>query len=251
MIDILECEEDKSANFRDDLDKTIWENTNANPQSLHTCLMELFIPLTSDFPIMGDGTHAAWDQTGWTDLSALGSKGGYSTRFKALYSSTGVYFLADCEDRKLSCTFTEDFADLFKEDVLELFLQPDATRPVYLEYEISPLGMELPILVSNHQGDFYGWLPWHYTGARQVRRQTVVRGGRKMPGAECTGWNAEFFIPFTLFHGLGNLPVRTGTRWRANVYRIDYDETSTQWAWAPVSDGNFHAFSEFGEWIFG
>ena len=80
--------------------------------------------------------------------------------------------------------------------VLIVFLQPVRERPLYLEYEISPLNYELPILVPNHHGEFHGWLPWHYAGGRRVRHETCVRGGPRVPGAAVQGWTSEMFIPF-------------------------------------------------------
>ena len=79
-----------------------------------------------------------------------------------LYSKTGLYFLMDGTDRKLTATMTEDFMDLWNEDVFEVFLWTDERYPVYFEYEISPLNHELPILVPNFGGQFLGWRPWHY-----------------------------------------------------------------------------------------
>ena len=56
--------------------------------------------------------------------------------------------------------------------MFEVFLWPDERDPIYFEYEISPLGRELPILVPNLDGKFLGWRPWHYEGepARRARR---------------------------------------------------------------------------------
>ena len=71
----------------------------------------------------------------------------YETRVKVLYSPTGLYVLMDATDRRLTATMKEDFLDLWNEDVFEFFLWPDEKQPVYFEYEISPLGFELPILV--------------------------------------------------------------------------------------------------------
>ena len=91
----------------------------------------------------------------------------YDTRFKMLYSSTGLYFLMDATDRKLTATMTEDFMDLWNEDVFEVFLWTDERYPVYLEYEISPFNHELPILIPNFGGQFLGWRPWHYEQDRR------------------------------------------------------------------------------------
>jgi hypothetical protein len=140
--------------------------------------------------------------------------------------------------------------DLWNEDVFEVFLWPDERYPVYFEYEISPLGRELPILVPNFGGQFLGWRPWHYDGDRQTRKATSVMGGTKTSNATIEGWRGEFFIPYALLKPLQNVPPKPGTRWRANVYRMDYDGGKrSAWQWAPVAK-TFHEFARFGELVF-
>ena len=140
--------------------------------------------------------------------------------------------------------------DLWNEDVFEVFLWPDERDPVYLEYEISPLNHELPILVPNFGGQFLGWRPWHYERDRLTRKATSAIGGPKQSGASIQGWRAEFFIPYALLRPLRNVPPKPGARWRANVYRMDYDEGKrTQWEWAHVQQG-FHEYERFGDLIF-
>jgi len=210
--------------------------------------MDLKIRQVDDFEVTGDGTAAAWRDIAWEPLVRVGEgKSQWATKTKVMWSATGLYFLVDCEDQKLTCTMTQDGDDIFREDVVEIFLWPDEGQPIYFEYELSPLDVELPILVSNNGGDFYGWLPWHYVGPRRVRHATATRGGPKASGGEVTGWSAEFFIPFTLLTGMGNTPPQPGSRWRANIYRIDYDaQPCSHWAWCPDTGANFHKFREFG-----
>jgi hypothetical protein len=211
----------------------------------------LTVPPTEDFEVTGAGDHAAWQKTEWVSLRRRQPDGHpYDTRFKVLYSTTGLYVLMDGTDRRLTATFTEDFADLWTEDVYEVFLWTDERWPVYFEYEISPLEKELPILVPNFGGQFLGWQPWKYTGDRLVRKATSVRNGPKQSGAAIEGWSAEFFIPYALLRPLQNVPPKPGTRWRANFYRIDHDEgRSTQWDWAPVGK-TFHDYTNFGTLVF-
>ena len=60
-----------------------------------------------------------------------------------------------------------------------------------------------------------------------------------------------FFVPFALLKGLGNCPPTPGMKWRANMYRIDYDRgQNTQWAWCPDTGGKFHNFWQFGTIVF-
>jgi hypothetical protein len=204
----------------------------------------------ADFAVTGDGSAANWTSTDWITVAQQGKGPAiYSTKVKALYSETGIYFLFSCEDKKLTVTLEGDFLDLFNEDVVEVFLWPDETFPVYFEYEVSPLNYELPIIIPNYNGSFYGWRPWHYEGERRTRHETSVTGGKKGSGADVTGWMAEFFIPYKLLTPLNKVPPVSGTKWRANMYRIDYDKGTALFAWQKI-DRSFHEYDHFGTLIF-
>jgi hypothetical protein len=204
-----------------------------------------------DFEVTGTGEHAAWKQAEWTAMRRRQPEAHpYDSRFKVVYSTTGVYFLMEGTDRKLTATMSEDYLDLWNEDVFEVFLWPDERYPVYFEYEISPLNHELPILIPNLGGQFIGWRPWHYERDRQTRKATSTTGGPKTPQAAIQAWRAEFFIPYNLLRPLQNVPPKAGSRWRANFYRMDYDDGKrSQWDWAPVGP-SFHEFEKFGELLF-
>lgn len=213
---------------------------------------QLTVKPVDDFEVTGAGDNAAWRTTEWTPLRRRQPDGQpYDTRVKMLYSATGIYVLMEGTDRRLTATMSEDFMDLWNEDVFEVFFWPDERYPVYLEYEISPLGRELPIVVPNFGGKFFGWRPWHYEDNRRTRKATTTIGGPKTSGASISGWRAEVFFPYALFRPLQNVPPQPGTRWRGNFYRMDYDEgRRTQWDWAPVGD-SFHEYEKFGDLIFG
>jgi hypothetical protein len=197
---------------------------------------------TSDFELTGDGLSASWGKAEWITLTKRNGAAAYQTRAKLLYSEAGIYGMFDCSDKKISATVKEDFADLWKEDVVEIFFWTDEATPLYFEYELSPLNYELPILVPNFGGDFFGWKPWHYDEARKTRHATKVIKDDK---GNVTSWAGEFFIPYTLLKPLQNVPPKSGTTWRVNLYRIDYDEARTSWTWQPVQT-NFHDFQRFG-----
>lgn len=213
--------------------------------------MELIIKKTMDFELDGKGSAVEWVSTQWQSLSVVNGNSTYKTQAKTLYSDKGIYFLVKCEDNILTCTLESDLSYLFNEDVVEVFLWPDESQTLYFEYEISPLGYELPILVPNHKGNFLGWLPWLYEGGRKVRKATSVTGGQKSPMAEVEGWVSEFFIPYAILQGMGNAQPVSGSSWRANIYRIDYDNgNTTQWAWCPDTGPAFHQFRDFGTFVF-
>ena len=206
----------------------------------------LDVPHIQDFAVNGQGDAAAWEGVPWTPLNARrGAANAPQTRIKVAWSETGLYVLMHAADARLTATFEEDFADLWTEDVFEAFLWPDERDTIYFEYEISPLGRELPILIPNLDGRFLGWRPWHYGGDRRVRHATSTSGGRKEPGASIQAWRAEVMIPFALLRPLRNVPPSSGSLWRANFYRVDYDAGTVQWDWARVG-ASFHEFRSFG-----
>ncbi len=206
---------------------------------------------TSDFIITGDGKSSPWNSTTWLPITIQKSSGGliFETRVKVLYSDNGLYFLFFCEDQKITSTIEEDFGALYNEDVAEVFLWPDESIPVYFEYEISPLNFELPILVPNLNSRFYGWKPWHYDGDRKVQHATSTQGGKKKSNERVKSWMAEFFIPYKLLQPIVNSSPKSGDRWRANLYRIDYDKDYTTWAWQKTN-GSFHEFEKYGTLLF-
>jgi hypothetical protein len=50
-------------------------------------------------------------------------------------------------------------------------------------------------------------------------------------GDAVTSWIAEFFMPYTVLKPLNNVPPQKGSRWRANFYRIDYENGELSWGW--------------------
>jgi predicted TIM-barrel fold metal-dependent hydrolase len=206
---------------------------------------------TEDFEVTGDGKNAAWSKAEWAAVPQRSQNGlPYETRIKTLYSPKGLYVLFDATDKKLTAKIEKDFENLWEEDVFEVFLWTDEKQSTYFEYEISPFNRELPILVPNFDGKFLGWLPWHYDGGRKTRTATTVTGGEKKSGAGIAGWSAEVFIPYDLLAPLQNVPPKPGTQWRANFYRMDYDDGKpTRWTWAPVG-ASFHEYQKFGKLVF-
>lgn len=213
---------------------------------------------TEDFDVTGDGKNEAWSKAEWQSLYRRNSAGlplleepANRTRVKLLYSAKGLYLLFDAADSKLTATFDRDGTHLWEEDCFEAFLWPDESQPNYFEYEISPLGFELPLLMSNQNGKLFRWQPWAFDEERQgiprkVRKATSITGGPKQSGADISGWTAEIFLPYHLLQPLINVPPKPGTSWRANFYRMDHDGgRPTAWSWVPVGR-SFHEIQKFG-----
>jgi hypothetical protein len=75
-----------------------------------------------------------------------------------------------------------------------------------------------------------------------------VQQERKKSGATVTAWIA-IFLPYKLLIPLPQVPPVSGTKWRANMYRIDHDNGSSQFSWQKTT-GSFHEYNSFGTFFF-
>jgi hypothetical protein len=207
---------------------------------------KLTITKTNDFTIKADTADQNWKHALWISLTQRGnSEVKYNTKVKLLYSEKGIYALYWCEDKSITSSITKENADIYREDVVEIFFWTDEKYPLYFEYELSPLNYELVLLVPKFNNKFLGWIPWHYEGERTTQHETnIVRNE-----GEVLGWIGAFFIPFSLLNPLNNVPPKTGTQWRINMYRIDYDNGTSSWTWQPVKT-NFHEIESYGTLVF-
>lgn len=222
-------------------------NNQVNGQSTAA---EIVIRKTTDFEVTGNGSAKNWSNTEWITIPQRTSTGiSYLTKAKLLYSATGLYVLFSCQDKKLTNTMQYDFLNLWEEDVIEVFLQPDDQRAAYFEYEISPLNYELPIIIYNEKGKLNSWMPFHYEGDRKTKHATTVIGGEKKSNASVTGWTTEVYMPYKLLKPVLDIVPSSGTKWKGNLYRIDYDKGETLWSWQ-LTSGTFHEYEKFGSFRF-
>lgn len=207
----------------------------------------LKVKKTEDFDLKEEGLSPNWEKTDWFKLNPLNLDDSreMTTRTKILYSDTGLYFLYQCNDQKLTATMDADNMALWKEDVVELFIWPDETSPKYFEYELSPLNHQLTLLITDKNGYKTKWLPFDYETEWNTRHVTSVEGGNKESGAAINQWTAKIFIPYQYLQPMIDELPTPGTRWRANFYRIDYDKGQILFAWQPVSK-SFHEYHKFG-----
>jgi hypothetical protein len=212
----------------------------------------LTVASTTDFEPTGDGSDPRWSLVDWTVMRRIAGTSPFGTLFKCLYSRTSIYFVFACADRQLTTTAMRDNDDVWLGDCVEIFLWPDTQKRIYFQYDLSPLGTELALLVPNDGQSHFGWTPWRYHGDRRVRASTAVFGGERAPMAMASKWMAEIRIPFALLTGVASVLPRSGSTWRANVYRVDHGPADvSRWAWCERTGADTHLCSEYGTLEFG
>ncbi len=167
------------------------------------------------------------------------------TEIKGFWTDTDLYLLFACPYRTLNLFLPpqNDKArrGLWDKDVVEMFLGDDWENiRHYREYEIAPTADWIDLAIDlDHRGQGQGW----QSGWKLTAR---IDGNAKI-------WYAACRIPLK---SVSEKEVKPGTRWRANLYRIDGDGSGPQrrfMCWQPTCAGkrdSNHVPENFGTLIF-
>jgi Carbohydrate family 9 binding domain-like len=167
------------------------------------------------------------------------------TEIKGFWSDTDLYLLFTCPYRTLNVFLPtqnlEPRRGLWDRDVVEIFLGDDwESIRHYREFEISPTADWIDLAIDlDRRGQNRDWRSGWKTTARIDERAKT--------------WYAACRIPLKSVSGK---EIKPGTRWRANLYRIDGDGPDPQrrfMCWQPtcvVNRDPNHVPENFGSLVF-
>lgn len=153
------------------------------------------------------------------------------TSFTTAWNPKEFRVLFQCEDANPWATMNRRDDPLYKEEVVEVFLDPFGDLQSYFEIEVNPLNAVCDLLLRRNRSGYAKDFFWDCADL-----QTEVEVGEGF-------WRAELGIPFA---SLGpDLPMQG---WRANFYRIDRPAPNRceLSAWAPTGRPHFHLSHRFG-----
>jgi len=183
-----------------------------------------------------------------------------------LWDSRYLYLAFDCEDADLTATITERDGELWREDDVEVFIDPDADEMSYLEFELSPRGIFYDATVADYRPE----IDWpadlsHLDIDRGIKIYTTldtqakarIAGTLNKPDDVDEGWTCELAISWTdIARGTNvrRLPPRDGDVWLIGLFRVNVnvkaDQKLTEYSgWNPTTSW-FHVPWLFGRVVF-
>jgi len=217
-----------------------------------------------DAPIVIDGIidDAEWGGVPWTDSYILyGTLTGVpvtATRGRIAWDAERLYVAVEAEDHDIWSTYTARDANLWEQDVLEVFIDPEGDARGYMEFEVSPRNVVLDLWVETPLFSQGGpsHMEWNAAGLATAVRIDGTLGGASTATAERqdtdSGWTLELALPWadaSIVSGVMSLPPQPGDVWRMNLTRYDYRRTSREELsqWSPsAKKGAWHEPSEYG-----
>jgi len=205
--------------------------------------------VAGDIAIDGRLNERAWNRArrtpDWVQPSS-GDDAEPQTWGKLLWDDEALYVALFARDEDVWATFEDRDANLWDEEVLEVYIDASGDGRNYLELQINPLGTVFDAV-------FEGPTNRNLPRARAVDiaglQSAVHVDGTINDGADTDrSWSAEIRIPFTSLPGV-NAPPANADEWRVNFYRYDRsqgDDETRYFAWSPVGGGTFHRPDRFG-----
>lgn len=206
-------------------------------------------------PITIDGVASEDDwKTAKPSPAFLSAEGGPAmdgeTRARMVWDDEHLYVFIEARDPDVYSQYTDADDDLWKADVVELFIDADRNRRGYVELQVNP-----------NNAHFDAFFPSTRAAASDkawsanMRSAVVVHGTPANRADKDQGWDVEIAIPLAAVKGTDQamsvrLPPQPGDIWRLNVVRIDKPVGSDNIAaasWNAITYRDFHALGRMLE----
>jgi len=180
----------------------------------------------------------------------------YETRFRALWSTSGLLLRFDVDDPSPWHTMSRRDEHLWEEEVVEIFLDPGRSGRDYYELEISPANVVCDVRMASPSPHKEMDLSWDLEGL--ATRAIVHRDG----AGRTNGWTATALLPWSGLRRLPSarnvaVPPKTGDRWRFNLFRVERpggpaapEKGAVEEAWSPTGEPSFHVPAAFRDLVF-
>jgi len=166
----------------------------------------------------------------------------WATTVKLLWDETYLYVGFDVDDDDPHSPWTRRDDPLYDSEALEIFIDADGDRDVYVELQSSPKDVHF-------DAAFSGGARQHMDTAWNI---DVVTATATRTGGATPGYSQEWQVPIAALKDIPAGEPRAGARWSVNIFRLERRRqgetvTSTEAsALSPPERGDFHALDRFG-----
>ena len=244
----------------------VWAATDNGVSMLKTGYIKEYVVKKTEQPIVVDGRldEKEWQSVDFTDIfvnQETGNNVKWGTKAKLLWDEQYLYvgFLAFDDD--VWGEMTAHDSNLWNEEPVELFCDPNGDGFNYFEIEINPLGTVLDLAMDKPYSDGGSAdFSWDVNGLLSA---VSVEGTLNNPADIDTLWYCEMAIPFSAIDAVMTNPLsnppNSGDSWRVELARYNRERdnegnlisggTETS-CWNPTENSMFHIPEKFGKIIF-
>jgi len=168
---------------------------------------------------------------------------------KLLWDKDYLYVSFKAYDKDIWGHYTKRDDTTCREDVLEIFLKPDAQKDSYYNFEINILGTVYDAF-NVRRGAGYRWKKWNCEGLKiGIKTKGTLNDWKDKDEY----WQLEVAIPFSAFKEVTFVP-KSGDEWSFALCRYDYSVYLKQGvelsSTAKLSKLNFHLWEDYDRLLF-
>ncbi|MBF7091713.1 carbohydrate-binding family 9-like protein [Flavobacterium sp. ALJ2] len=150
-----------------------------------------------------------------------GLKATQETYVSLSWDADNVYFAYKCIDSEIIGSAKKQDAPIFNtDDLVELFIDPDGDSKYYLEIGVNAFSSNYDMIINCISPLCGGW---------NMDMELDILGMNTTSKFTANGYNVEIKIPFSSLNAIKNAGFTTpigGTKWKGNLFRIDYGNTT-------------------------
>ena len=196
--------------------------------------------------IDGHLSEQTWSNVPYVTLRTVvrGSQPKESTKVMAAWNSRYLYIAFVTKDRDVKGRMTQHDGKLWKEEPVEIFLDPDGDGKNYMEFEWNCLNTWLDFLIPNAKSHYNA--SW---SAPNTRSAVFVDETANNSSDIDKGMTVEIALAWRdmITTASRPLPPEVGDILRINFYRYNQiNGTSENTAWSPTGTASFHVPEKFG-----
>jgi hypothetical protein len=160
------------------------------------------------------------------------------------WDEQNLYVFVQVTDTDIYSQYKTHDEPLWKQDVVEMFIDADGNRRGYVELQVNPNNATFDSWFVNTRAQ-----PGDEAWTSNMQTAVRVRGTADKAGDTDQGWDVEIAIPLAAVKGRDEamgvaIPPRVGDKWRMNVVRVDYRSSGGSpgvASWNRIGYSDFHA----------
>ncbi|MFH0899880.1 MAG: sugar-binding protein [Pseudomonadota bacterium] len=218
-----------------------------------------YVAVKASGPVVVDGKA---DEPAWSRATVSpafqNAEGGQpvdgKTEARLLWDEKHLYVMVDVEDKDVFSSYSKNDDTLWKEDVVEVFVDANGDRRGYVELQVNPNNAQLDSWFAGTRqegGDL--------SFASAFQSAVVVDGTKDKRDDVDKGWHVEMAIPWEAVKGKDSamsvkLPPSSGDSWKLNIVRVEKGKNAPQIAassWGRIGIADFHGLDRLVTVTFG
>lgn len=233
----------------------------------HSQELREYVIKKTDVPLTIDGflTEPEWSAVPYTSIfvdSESGDSVTQNARAQMLWDDQYLYVGFSCEDFDVWSSYEDRDANLWEQENVEIFCDPDGDKHNYIEIEVSPLETIFDQTIDRSwlEGSNNEDKTWDLEGMLVA---ATVDGTLNEPNDRDSAWYCEIAIPFDELASFA-LPLPSppldGDQWRIQLARYDRNhddegnlpepDQAEPAIWNPTEQPSFHVPEKFGRVLF-